>query len=281
MADRTETIYVKVLTYNPAQGQMIPVPNAQLLCEHSGTLYDPDLSSGNPATDNDGVAEVEITFDEEDENSLNPFFTITIEEANRTVPAAGPANERLELPDEWMTRHYENRRIPHIVDYTDPNRPLEIYVGLFADLKLGYPDYHTSKVRNPMAIPHDTVRIYLADYDAFIFDFLNPDDTLTGFGYNPEASGGDSKNIAVGEDDRYAYYDTWPTVPCALDAAVSTPKAHIDPPYAPTARLGGRSFTQTGPLAVDNHGFVFMIDGNVVLRFYPDGTYIETIGGRR
>ncbi|MCB0106994.1 MAG: SMP-30/gluconolactonase/LRE family protein, partial [Caldilineaceae bacterium] len=36
-------------------------------------------------------------------------------------------------------------------------------------------------------------------------------------------------------------------------------------------------FAATGPIAVDLHGFVFMIDGNVVHRFYPDGTYCQTI----
>ncbi|MBN1931246.1 MAG: hypothetical protein JW786_06520 [Desulfobacterales bacterium] len=279
MAYRTETIYVKVLTYNPAQGNMIAVPGAELLCEDSRFLYDPDLSSGTPTTNNNGVAEVEITFDEDEENSLNPFFTITIPEANRTVPAAGPADEQITLPDEWVTRHYHNRRIPRIADYTDPNAPLEIFVGLHAHLKFAYPDFSASKKRNPIAVPEDTVQVYLADYDAFIFDWLDPDDTLEGFGYNPNPKPGESKNIAVGEDDQYPYYDVWPTVPCALDNAPTEPKAHIDVPYAPLARLGGGSFNQTGPLAVDHHGFVFMIDGNEVRRFYPDGTYIETIAG--
>jgi sugar lactone lactonase YvrE len=279
MADRTETIFVKVLTFNPAQNEMVPVPGVELLCEHSGFLWDPDLSNGTPATNNDGVAEVEITFDENDENSLNPFFTITIPEASRTVPAAAPSDEQLSLPEEWTTRHYHNRRIPRITEHTDPNQPLEIFVGLHADLKFAYPDFDDSNKRNPLAIPQDTVQVYLADYDAFIFDWLNPDDTLGGFGYNPHPEPGDSKNIAIGEEDRYPYYDVWPTMPCALDNAPDHPQAHIDPPYAPVARLGGGSFTQTGPLAVDPHGFVFMIDGNVIDRFYPDGTFIETIAG--
>jgi DNA-binding beta-propeller fold protein YncE len=277
MADKTETIHVKVLTYNPAQGEMIPVPGAELLCEHSGFLYDPNLSSGTPTTDNAGVATVEITFDEAEENSLNPYFTITIPSASRTLPVAGPVDEQITLPDEWTTRHYHNRRIPRITDHTDPNNPLEIFVGLHANLKFAYPDFHDSNKRNPLAIPQDTVQVYLADYDAFIFDWLNPDDTLGGFGYNPHPAPGESKNIAVGEEDRYPYYDVWPTVPCALDDPPGQPKAHIDPPYAPVARLGGGSFSQTGPLAVDHHGFVFMIDGNVIHRFYPDGAYIETI----
>ena len=277
MADKTETIYVKVLTYNPAQGDMIAVPGAELLCEHNGFLYDPDLSTGTSTTNNDGVAEVEITFDEDEENSLNPFFTITIPEAGQTVPAAGPADEQITLPDEWVTRHYQNRRIPRIAEHTDPNNPLEIFVGLHANLKFAYPDFNDSNKRNPLSIPEDTVQVYLADYDALIFDWLDPDDTLGGFGYNPNPEPGDSKNIAIGENDQYPYYDVWPTVPCALDNALDRPKAHIDPPYAPVARLGGGSFSQSGPLAVDHHGFVLMIDGNVVLRFYPDGTYIETI----
>ncbi|MCP4115975.1 MAG: hypothetical protein GY737_11320 [Desulfobacteraceae bacterium] len=277
MADRTETIHVKVLTYNPARDDMIPVPGAQLLCEHNGFLYDPDLSTGTPTTDAAGVAEVEITFDEEEEDSLNPYFTITIPEASRTLPAAGPADEQITLPGEWTTRHYHNRRIPRITDHTDPGNPLEIFVGLHANVKFAYPDFHDSNKRNPLAVPQDTVQVYLADYDSFIFDWLSPDDTLGGFGYNPRPAAGDSKNIAVGREDRYSYYDVWPTVPWALDDSPGHPKAHIDPPHAPMARLGGGSFVQTGPLAADHHGFVFMIDGNVIHRFYPDGTYIETI----
>ena len=56
MAEVTRTIHVKVSTFDPAQGQMIPVPNASLFIEDSGWLADPDLSSGSPTTNAEGLA---------------------------------------------------------------------------------------------------------------------------------------------------------------------------------------------------------------------------------
>ena len=41
MADVTRTIHVKVSTFDPAQGQMIPVRNATLLIEDNGWLCGP------------------------------------------------------------------------------------------------------------------------------------------------------------------------------------------------------------------------------------------------
>ena len=43
--------------------------------------------------------------------------------------------------------------------------------------------------------------------------------------------------------------------------------------------LGGGSFQAAGAVATDPHGFVFLVDGDVVRRFYPDGTLCETITG--
>lgn len=274
MATVTKTIHIKVVTFDPAQGRLIPVPNAKLLCEDSGFLYDPNLSSGNETSDADGLAQVQVTFDDTKENSLNPFFTISVPSANRDIPSAAPAEKQFRLPDEWVTRHYVNRRIPHISDYTNPNTPLTLFVGLHGHLRVSYSDFDASGKRNPLALPEDTVRIHLADYDDFLWiDFLNPDDTLTGFGFNPKTN----RTIPVGEGDQYPYFDTWPTAAYAFDGLPALPKAWIDPPGAPVGRLGGGSFEHAGPLATDPHGFLFMVDGNAVRRFYPDGTLCETI----
>ncbi|MBI3953187.1 MAG: NHL repeat-containing protein [Chloroflexi bacterium] len=276
MAAVTRTIHVKVLTFDPLQGRMVPVPNARLKCEDSGWLWDPDLSTGTPTTDPNGLAQVEIGFDDTKEGSLNPFFTITIPAVDRKVPAGAPADRQLTLPEEWVTRHYVNRRIPRITEHSDPNNPLQLVVGLHSNLRVSYTDFDPSGKRNPVALPEDTARIFLADYDDFLWiDFLNPDDTLKGFGFDARAS----KTVAVGETDKYPYFDTWPTAPCALDGVAGAPKAWLDPPGAPVGALGGGSFDNVGPMAVDTHGVVFMIDGDVVRHFYPDGTLCETIGG--
>lgn len=276
MAEVTRTIHVRVQTFDPAQGRLIPVPNATLLIEDSGWLWDPDLSSGSPTTNADGVAQVSITFDDTAENNLNPFVTISIPAASRTVPAGAPADRQFSLPDEWVTRHYVQRRIPRITDHTDPNNPLQVFVGLPADLRVAYADFHASGIRNPLALPEDTARVHLADFDTFLWiDWLNPDDTLEGFGFDPRAN----KTIAVGEEDAYPYFDTWPTAPSAFAGLPAAPRAWLDPPGMPVGMLGGGGFAHVGVLAVDPHGFVFMIDGDVVRRFYPDGTLCETIGG--
>jgi sugar lactone lactonase YvrE len=279
MAEIKKTIHVRVLTFDPLQGKAVPVPSARLLCEDRGWLWDPDLSDGTHTTDANGLAPVEITFDDTKENRLNPFFTITIPVANRAAPSGAPADQQLTLPDQWVTRHYVNRRIPRIADHADPNNPLELYVGLPGRLRLAYSDFDPSGTSNPFALPESTVRVYLADYDDFLWiDFLNPDDTLKGFGANPNAK----RIVSIGEKEEYPYFDTWPTAPSALDlppadALLATPRAWLDPPGEPVGALGGGSFQQAGPVAVDPHGFVFMVDGDVVRRFYPDGTLAETI----
>lgn len=274
MAKVTRTIHVKVVTFDPAQRQLVPVPNARLLCEDDSWLIDTNLSSGNDTTDANGLVNMDVSFDDTEERSLNPYFTITIPQANRAVPAAATAAKQFNLPDEWVTRHYVNHRIPRIGDFTDPNRPLTLFVGLHGRMRVGYTDFDPSNKRNPVALPEDTVRIYLADYDDFLWiDFLNPDDTMQGFGYNPKTG----HTIPVGEGEEYPYFDTWPTAPLAFDGLPAAPRAWIDPPGSPVGSLGGGSFEHAGPLAVDPHGFVFMIDGNVVRHFYPDGTLCETI----
>lgn len=267
MASVTKTVHVKVLTFDPAQRKMIPVPEATLLCEDTGWLWDPNLSDGTAKTDADGKAAVDIKFDEGSENKLNPFFTVTVPEGKRSLPAGVEADFQVKLPEEWETRHGEKRRIPKILDYADPANPLEIFVGLDARLRVAYADLEASGKSNPLALPEGSPRVYLTDQD-----FLSGDDTLSGFLGDPRTG----VMLAAGEPG-YPYFDLWPTAPCALDGLPPTPRSWIDPPGAPVGSLGGGSFKSAGPLAVDGNGFVFLIDGNRVHRFYPDGTLCQTI----
>lgn len=272
MADVERTIHVRVLAFDPAAGKDLPVPGASVLCEDRGWLWDPDLSGGADITGADGHAAVRIKYDDAKEGTLNPFFTITVPEPMRKIPAGAPAEKTLTLPDEWTTRHYVNHRLADIAKHENPDQPLDLHVGLRASLRVAYSDFHESGIRNPLALPEDTAGIHLADYDEFLFiDWLNPDDTLTGIGYDPRAG----KLVPAGEDDRYPYSDVWPTAPSALDGAAGGP--WIDPPGAPVGQLGGGSFDQVGPIAVDAHGFVFMVDGHRIHRFYPDGTLCQTL----
>ena len=275
MADVTTTVHVRVTTYDPAQRTLVPVPGAQVLVEDSGWLWDPNLSTGADTTDADGRVAIALTYDGDDAQKLNPLFTVTIPEGQRAQPASSPADRQLTLPDDWETHHGETHSARDLLTYTDAASPFEIIVGLPAQLRIAYTDFDRSGIRNPLAVPEHTARLYLADYDTFLWiDFLNPDDTLTGFGFDPRAN----RTVPAGEHDDYPYFDTWPTAPSALAADPGpTPRAWVDPPGMPVGTLGGRSFTNVGPLAVDGHGFVFMVEGPSVQRFYPDGTHAETI----
>lgn len=280
MSRVTKTIFVKVLTFDPVGGRMIPVPNARLLCEAKGWLWDPDLSDGSHTTDTNGLAQVVVNYDEANEDNLNPFFTITIPAAHRTIAAipVPSGSSPFTLPEQWQTRHYVNHRIPRISVHADATNPLELFVGLDCQLRLAYADFDSSGKRNPIALPQDTARVHLADYDEFLWiDWLDADDTMTGFGVNPTPAPG----VAVPARDAYPYFDVYPTAPSALDQLPAppptAPRAWLDPPGMPVGTLGGGSFEQVGTVAVDSSGYVFLIDGNVVRRFYPDGTLCETI----
>ncbi|HEX7243213.1 MAG TPA: hypothetical protein VF263_23210, partial [Longimicrobiaceae bacterium] len=277
MATVNRDIYVQVLTFQPAQGRMVPVPGATVLCKDSRWLIDKKLSGGSDVSGADGVVEMTVSFEDTEESGLTPYFVITVPEAARAVPAAEPRPERkVHLPGEWETRHHAGPRL-RLADFTTPERPLKVYVGLHARLRVAYTDYDASGIRNPLALPVDTVRVYLADYDDFLWiDWLNPDDTMTGEGYDPRRD----RVVPFGEGDRYPYFDAWPTAPSALDGlADALPHAWIDPPGTPVGTLGGGSFQAAGAVATDPHGFVFLVDGDVVRRFYPDGTLCETITG--
>src|SRR4051794_37650169 len=130
MAEVTRTIHVRVVAFDPATGGDLPVPGASVLCEDRGWLWDPDLSSGADITGADGHASVSITYDDADEGALNPFFTITVPDPMRKVPAGAPADKTLTLPDEWTTRHYVDHRLADIGKHENPDQPLELHVGL-------------------------------------------------------------------------------------------------------------------------------------------------------
>ena len=269
----TADLQVRVVTLDPVAGALIPVEGAQVKCRNSTWFIDGTLSTSSPTTDAQGRATVPISFEDGAEQSLNPYFEITVPQAKRAVPAGQPATHQVTLPDEWETRHAENRRLPRITQFTDAGKPLELFVGLPGDVRVSYTDYHSfdggttrSGMRNPLALPQDSMQVHLIDSD-LIFD-----DDLGGFHFDRVGA----KVVALGEGG-YRYADEWPTAPWAMDLTPAPAKAWLDPPGAPVGRLGGGSFRHTGPLAVDSRGFVFMIDGAVVRRFYPDGTLAETI----
>ncbi len=265
-------IHVRVVTLDPATAQLIGVEGAQVTCKNSTWLIDGTLSTAAPTTDAQGRAKVSITFDDGAEQALNPYFQIAVPAGKRAVPPASPAALQVTLPDAWETRHAVNHRLSNITTFTDPNKPLDLFVGLPADLQIAYTDYHTfdgttrTGLRNPLALPQDTSRVGLIDVDILF------DDAMGGFGLDRAQS----KLVAVGEDG-FRYEDEWPTAPWAMDLTPVPTQAWLDPPGAPVGRLGGGSFVKTGMLATDRHGFVFMCDDTVVRRFYPDGTLAETI----
>ncbi len=293
MAATTSDLHVRVMTLDPAAGAEIPVPDATVRCRNSDWCIDGTLSTADATTAADGKAKLTVTFDEGEKANLNPYFEIELPDGKRKVPAAKGADLQIDLPEEWETRHADRHGIPNIAAYTDAAKPLVLYVGLPSTLGISYTDFHSfdqaksySGLRNPLALPQDTVQVYLADYDT-----ISADDPLGGFGFDRRTT----KVVKVGDElpkagyTTYPYADEWPTAPWAMDAPASPPGAWLDPPGAPVGRLGGGSFRKpglaapdgagslAGALAVDGHGFVFLIDGDAIRRFYPDGTLTETI----
>lgn len=268
----TTTIHVRVKIFYPPAREMIAVPGVQVKARHSRLLWDKDLSASG-TTDANGDVALEITYEADEVESLNPYFEITIPESARKIPANEPAKRQITLPEDWETRHASKRRLgKRLLDYTDPADPLVIYVGLAATLRLSWTDFDPSGVRNPTAIPENTLRVSLRDYDEFLFiDWLNPDDWLEGFIHNPRTD----EVMAVGDDVYYPYADTYPTAPSATQNAASP--FSLDPPGAPVGVLGGASFQSLGVMTADSHGFIFVVDDRNVRRFYPGGMLAETI----
>lgn len=273
MARTTLDLHVRVVTYDPAGDALVPVAGATVRCKHSHWLHDPTLSTATPATDADGRAKLTVEFEESEKDGLNPYFVIAIPEAVRKVPAGNPAPRQVTLPDEWTTRHYVNHRVQDIGAYPDAAHALELRVGVKAKVRVAAADFDASQRRNPLALPPHAQRVNLFDKDWFIFDAWNPDDDVPAWIFDP---GANATSETSGE--RIPYFDPKPRVPFAWEAgAPAAPAAVIDPPGRPLGRLGGGSFAAPGAMATDPHGFVFVIDGTVVRRFYPDGTLAETI----
>ncbi|HKI04634.1 MAG TPA: hypothetical protein VKK31_21825 [Thermoanaerobaculia bacterium] len=279
MANVTVPFHVEVVTWHPALGRMAPVPNVLVTMKDDVVCRDPELASGT--TGADGKVRLEVTFEEGRQNGFNPYFVLSLAEGARLLPPGGIEELRLPLPASWETRHNETERARGSVDrYQQASDALKIYYGLPATLRLDFLDFHPTRKGNPLALPERTVRVHLADYDVFLcdcFDCLNPDDPLQGKGFNPHLPA----VVDVGMNDEIPYFDVWPTALHPLDPSVAGQdralRAWVDPPGAPVGSLGGGGFTAVGPLTTDLHGFVWMIDGDRVHRFYPDGTLAETI----
>lgn len=279
MARIDHTVHIRLLTYDPAQDVMVPVPDVTFLCEHDGWLHNPNLYEGDDNSDNNGQVTIAVSIEEGEENQLNPFFTLTAEQTvHRNFPAASAASLQFNLPEEWVTWHYQKERLKNLVSFSDPAAPLELFIGLDCHLEISYADFDSSQKRNPLALPSDTLSVELIDQDAFLgIDAFAPDDHLQGVAFDSV----EQRIVSVGDErKRLPYADVWPVVPCALDS-LAQPAASVqyDPPDMPLGVLGGASFNTTGAIAVDKHGFVFMIDGDEVKRFYPDGRCCETIDG--
>lgn len=258
-------VHVRLLTLDPVRGTFVPVRGASLELVDDGPI-DRSLATAGP-TDGDGRAVLQVT---EDTSGLSPFFVIGLEGATPVLPAGAPAAHRFSLPESWETLHWGDDRLRGIERHSSREEALEIYAGLPARLDLETPDPHPTGLGNPAPLPEDTLRLHLADSD------LCFDDTLTGTGFDRPRN----RVADVGEGEEYPYHDHFPTAPHVLDlpaAEASRPRAWVDPPGAPVASLGGGGFRSVGPLAVDHHGFVFLIDGEEVQRFYPDGTWCETV----
>jgi streptogramin lyase len=283
MAEVNRTIFVKVVTLDPVSSRPIPVPDVRVKVQHRVPFwFDTTLSQGTPITGSDGITEVVLRFEENDEANLNPYFILTLPEGLREVSSGelDPSRPSFTLPGEWESRHDNQDRIRNLPSFSDRNQPFTVYIGLAARLHLSYSDFREGR-SNPIALPENTVELLLIDEDIFF------DDTLKGLGYHRRQN----RIIPLGKnegddlnEDRYPYFDVAPTVPYVMDlseAEAAQPRAWIDPPGAPLGILGGGSFGQVGLLAVDAHGFVFMVDPAlphpVIHRFYPDGTLCETI----
>lgn len=286
MPEVTHTFYVRVVTLEPLSGVSIPLPGAEVRVQHDGVFSNPDLTTGSPVTGEDeanrGIAEVEVHCEDSEAGELEPFITITLPAAQRRVPADAPPDQQLELPETWRERR--RRRLPELLAHNTRENPAEVVVGFPAHLGLSWADFHRSGLRNPLALPAHTLQVRLVDTDICF------DDTLQGFGVAVDPESRAPRLEAIGNEDgdngSYPYHDAWPTAPEAMAILpqhpdtfltssrgwVEPPRPWLDPPGAPVGALGGGSFEQTGPLATDSRGFVFMIDGFHIRCFTPDGT---------
>ncbi len=296
MATVSRRARFRVLTLDPLSAELMPVPGARVKVEHDGFWSDPDLGESTSPSGADGRLEVEISFDDDEIGDLLPFFTLTLDAAARQVPAGAPAERRFELPAEWVTRHAANGSARRLLSAAEPLPEMPLLIGLPARLQVAYSDFHASGLRNPVAPPEQSLEVVLLDED------LCFDDALSGVGAGEEIAADGSRRLvirpaggAAGEDGdhpfgSYPFIDRWPVARAALADDLATaaaaapnsrwwlaePRAWLDPPGAPVASLGGGSFTATGPLTTDDHGFVLLLDGETLRRFYPDGTLCQS-----
>ncbi|CAM2065244.1 hypothetical protein SCOR_07685 [Sulfidibacter corallicola] len=275
-------VHLIIVTFDPSAGERIPVPQARVRVFHDGSFGNPEISGGAHTTDAQGLVTVPITHEEGGEGDLIPYFEIELDEADRSLGTQRGAD--LVLPAIWATTHHYGDPVPLIAEHADPANPFVIHIGLEAELRLSYADFHPSGLRNPMALPEDCGRLRLVDVDSpGVFQIFNPDDGLSGFGRD-----GLGQVIEVGDvDGALPFFDEWPTTYHAWDSiavgsiAIDDLAPIVDPPGLPVGNLGGGSYGQVGPLGSHHEGFVLLCDDNQVHRFYPDGTYFETLGDPR
>jgi len=278
MAVKNATIFIKIVTYDPVKDAMVPLPGAELKLKDQGPLKAKIVTDQPIAANAQGELQVALSFDDAAEPGLFPSFTIKLTEAGKKLLTH--AGAPLELPDSWETAHEERKAKISIPQHTTAQSALQLIVGLPAHLQLSYSDFHESRKRNPMAVPANFLRVSLADEDfTGCWRWLNSEDTLIGKGTGPGAK----TIVDIGQSDRYPYLQpAWPMAPYHEQKHVDAGevRAWSDPPGAPVASLGGDSFSQLGPMAVDDSGFVFMVDFSHVKRFYPDGTIADALGVR-
>lgn len=265
------TLHLRVITYDPAAGENVGVPQAQVRLRDRGRPAASLSGEGNGTADAQGRLSFTVSFgDDVDQPRLRPSINIQVPEASRSLLGTG-----IQLPSSWDTAHEHRDASLDPSAHGDQAHELELWVGLPIHLELAYCDFHESGKRNPMALPEQTLRIHMADEDLTgCWRWLNPEDVMKGRIANRDHS----ENIDLGLTDSYPYYDKpapWEPYHAVSDPFV--PRAWVHPPGLPVSWLGGTSFNLLGPMCTDPHGFVFVIDGDQVHRFYPDGTHVETL----
>ena len=268
------TIHLQVVTFDPKTNTMVAIPNAKLRFKDKGPL-EAEVTTAQPIeADGDGRLSLALSYADDGDGNLKPAIKVTIPAEQRQMLSG--EDDSVHIPANWRTNHEKRGETIDSADHLSQPNALQVIVGLPADLKLSYADFHHSGARNIMALPEHTLNIHMADEDwTGCFSFLNPEDKIKGKGATRDLSA----NQDIGVEARYPYYDSWPTAPRHETSQPAAPKAWIDPPEAPTTTLGTPSFSAVGPMTVDREGFVFLIDDDRVHRFYPDGTLAQTLSG--
>ncbi len=264
------TLHLRVITYDPAGDRKIGIASASVRLVDRSRPAATLSGEGRGTADPQGRLSFTVTLEDGAAPRLRPSFSIEVPDASLALLGAG-----IQLPSSWETAHERRDASLDLGAHGDQAHELELWVGLAIHLELAYCDFHESGKRNPMALPERTLRIHLADEDLTgCWRWLNPEDVMKGRIANRDHSA----NLDLGHIDSYPYYDRLaPREPYHQATDPFVPRAWVQPPGLPVAWLGGTSFDQLGPMCTDAHGFVFVIDGNQVHRFYPDGTHCETL----